>query len=199
MTGRGEPTSRAEQRQLTQARILDAAARLFAEAGYQRATIRAIAAAAGVDAGLVMHYFGSKEALFRQVMHGAPGPPGTGTAQEATDELLARVTASLTTEPVRSLAMLRSMLTYPEAARVANEELAAYRARFSAAIGGPDADLRAAMVTAMVLGLIVSRHLLKIDELADAPPEHVIDLLRPCLVLLTRADQQQAAGEPPAS
>ena len=58
---------------MTQARILDAAAGLFAEAGYERATIRAIAAAAGVDAGLVMHYFGSKVSLFRAVMHSAPG------------------------------------------------------------------------------------------------------------------------------
>jgi hypothetical protein len=53
------PGSRAEQRRRTEARILDAAARVFAAAGYERATIRAVASAAGVDAGLVMHYFGS--------------------------------------------------------------------------------------------------------------------------------------------
>ena len=74
MTSAGEgSSSRAEQRRMTQARILDAAARLFAEAGYERATIRAIAAAAGINAGLVMHYFESKERLFRAVMHSAPG------------------------------------------------------------------------------------------------------------------------------
>jgi AcrR family transcriptional regulator len=181
--------SRAEQRRMTQARILDAAARLFAETGYERTTIRAIAAAAGVDAGLVMHYFGSKEDLFRAVMHSAPGAPPASTAQEATEELLARVASSLTTEPVQSLAVLRSMLTYPEAARAASEESAAYRARLSAVIPGPGAELRAAMVTSMVLGVIVSRHLLKLDELAEATPEQVIELLRPCLRLLTRADE----------
>jgi len=42
--------------------------------------------------------------------------------------------------------------------------------------------------TTRVLGVIVSRHLLKLDELAEAPPEQVIELLRPCLRLLTRAD-----------
>jgi AcrR family transcriptional regulator len=45
------------------ARIRDAALRLFAEHGVGRATIRDIAAAAGVSSGLVRHHFGSKEAL----------------------------------------------------------------------------------------------------------------------------------------
>ncbi len=193
MTSAGEASSRAEQRRMTRARILDAAARLFAEAGYERATIRAIAAAAGVDAGLVMHYFGSKESLFRAVMHSAPGAPTGGTPQEATEELLARVAASLTTEPVQSLAVLRSMLTYPEAARAASEESAAYRARLAATIPGPGAELRAAMVTATVLGVIISRHMLKLEELAEATPEQVIELLRPCLRLLTRADEAEPA------
>jgi AcrR family transcriptional regulator len=45
------------------ARIRDAALRLFAERGIDAATIRDIAKAAGVSAGLVRHHFGSKEAL----------------------------------------------------------------------------------------------------------------------------------------
>ena len=68
------PGSRAEQRHRTEARILDAATRVFFSAGYDRTTIRAVASAAGVDAGLVMHYFGSKQELFRQVIETAPVP-----------------------------------------------------------------------------------------------------------------------------
>src|SRR3954470_1909420 len=45
------------------ARIRDAALRLFADRGIDAATIRDIAKAAGVSAGLVRHHFGSKEAL----------------------------------------------------------------------------------------------------------------------------------------
>ncbi|HEX6499017.1 MAG TPA: TetR family transcriptional regulator [Micromonosporaceae bacterium] len=45
------------------ARIRDAALRHFAEDGFERATIRAIARTAGVSPGLVRHHFGSKEAL----------------------------------------------------------------------------------------------------------------------------------------
>ncbi|TCC34808.1 TetR/AcrR family transcriptional regulator [Kribbella sindirgiensis] len=45
------------------ARIRDAAIRLFGEQGIEGASIRDIAAAAGVSSGLVRHHFGSKESL----------------------------------------------------------------------------------------------------------------------------------------
>jgi AcrR family transcriptional regulator len=45
------------------ARIRDAAIKLFGERGIEGASIRDIAAAAGVSSGLVRHHFGSKEAL----------------------------------------------------------------------------------------------------------------------------------------
>src|SRR3954454_1711578 len=48
----------------TKARILDAARRLFSTEGYERATIRAVAASADIDPSMVMRYFGSKEGLF---------------------------------------------------------------------------------------------------------------------------------------
>ncbi len=43
--------------------ILDAAIRVFAERGYHRATIRAVAQAAGVADGTIYNYFANKEAL----------------------------------------------------------------------------------------------------------------------------------------
>ncbi len=48
----------------TRSDILDAARAEFGAKGYEGATIRAIAARAGVDPSLVMHYHGSKESLF---------------------------------------------------------------------------------------------------------------------------------------
>ena len=48
----------------TKAAILKAARERFAASGYERATIRAIAADAGIDPALVMRYFGKKERLF---------------------------------------------------------------------------------------------------------------------------------------
>jgi AcrR family transcriptional regulator len=179
---------RAEQRRRTEARILASASRLFVERGYERTTIRAIAGAAGVDGGLVMHYFGSKQGLFQRVTHARPVPELSGSAEQVTEQALARLAESLASEPVHSLALLRSMLTHPEAAQALREGAARFQAQISRPIPADDADVRAALVSAVMLGVIVSRHLLNSDALTAASPQQVIDLLRPCLRSLTRAD-----------
>jgi AcrR family transcriptional regulator len=184
------PGSRAEQRRRTEARILDAASRVFVTAGYERATIRTVAAAAGVDAGLVMHYFGSKQELFRRVIGAAPVPEVSGAPGQATEQILATLADRLANEPVASLAILRSMLTNPEAATIISEGMARYQAQIAQAIPAGDAGLRAALISAVILGVTVSRHLIKSDELASADPAQVISLLRPCLLSL--------AAQPPS-
>src|ERR1700734_665613 len=57
--GTGGPRSEGTRRA-----ILDAARATFAARGYEQTTIRAVAAQAGVDASMVMRYFGSKAGLF---------------------------------------------------------------------------------------------------------------------------------------
>src|SRR5579859_4823593 len=101
--------SRAEQRRRTEARILDAATEVFFSAGYDRTTIRAVASAAGVDAGLVMHYFGSKQELYRGVSDGAAGGEIGGRAAEAAERILATLAGRLAHADGASLALLRSM------------------------------------------------------------------------------------------
>jgi AcrR family transcriptional regulator len=179
------PGSRAEQRRRTETRILDAATRAFFTAGYDRTTIRAVAAAAGVDAGLVMHYFGSKQQLYQRVIDAAPVPEISGTPAEAAEEILAGLAGRLASAPGASLALFRSMLTNPEAATAASAGIARYEAQIARAIPAADADLRAAIISAITLGITVSRHLIKSDELATADPAHVIELLRPCVLSLT--------------
>jgi len=178
------PGSRAEQRRRTEARILDAATEVFFSAGYDRATIRAVASAAGVDAGLVMHYFGSKQELYRRVIDAAPVAEVSGTPEEAAEQILAALAGRLASEPVASLALFRSMLTNPEAASAASAGIARYEAQIAQAIPAADADLRAAIISAITLGITVSRHLIKSDELATADPAQVIKLLRPCVLSL---------------
>jgi len=164
------PGSRAAQRRRTEARILDAATQIFLAAGYERSTIRAVASTAGVDPGLVMHYFGSKQELFRRVIDAAPVPEVSG-------------------EPTASLTLLRSMLTNPEAASAASVAAARYEAQIAKAIPAGDASLRAAIISAITLGVMVSRHLIKSDELATADPAQVISLLRPCMISLAAQPQ----------
>jgi len=178
------PGSRAEQRRRTEARILDAATQVFFAAGYERTTIRAVASAAGVDGGLVMHYFGSKQELFRRVIDAAPVPEVSGAPGQAAEQLLATLADRLASEPTASLTLLRSMLTTPEAASAVSAGAARYEAQIAQAIPAGDASLRAAVIGAVILGVMVSRHLIKSDELASADPAQIISLLRPCMISL---------------
>ena len=143
-----------------------------------------MASAAGVDAGLVMHYFGSKQELYRRVIDAAPLPEVSGAPEEAVEQILATLADRLASEPTASLALLRSMLTNPEAAAVASVGMARYQAQIAEVIPADDASLRAAIISAVILGVTVSRHLVKSDDLATADPAQVISLLRPCLLAL---------------
>lgn len=188
MTDTSGETGRAAQRRRTQGRILEAAARRFAEDGYERATIRGIAGDADVDAGLVMHYFGSKQELFRQVTSARPMPSVGEGPEGVAEAILAQLAGSQSSEPVQSLALLRSMLTHPNAAAAAHEGAERYQAEIRRSLTAPDAAVRAALIEALALGVVVSRHLLKSPVLAEASPEELARLLRPCLRSLTGAD-----------
>ncbi|ANZ20325.1 TetR family transcriptional regulator [Streptomyces noursei] len=65
---RGGAGEQRRDAQGTRRLLLDAASELFAERGYERATVRDIAARAGVNQALLFRYFGSKKALFGEVM-----------------------------------------------------------------------------------------------------------------------------------
>ena len=175
--------TRAEQRRQTEARILAAAREMFADVGYERTTIRAVASAAGVDAGLVMHYFGSKDELFARAAEVPADEPPTATAEAVLPSRACR----LDSEPVESLAVLRSMLTNTEAADRYRAAAEPQLSRIAAAIPTADAELRASLLSAIVHGVIIERYLLRLSRLADAPPEQIIDLLRPCFRTLAAA------------
>jgi AcrR family transcriptional regulator len=180
-------TSRAEQRRRTEERILATARRMFAELGYERTTIRAVATAADVDAGLVMHYFGSKDELFAQAAEVTVGELPGHTAEA----LLTSLAERLDSEPVASLAVLRSMLTNAGAAERYRAAAEPQLRQITAGIPAADAELRANLLSAIVHGVIIERYLLRMGRLADASPEAIIELLRPCFQIL-------AAGEPGA-
>jgi AcrR family transcriptional regulator len=49
-------------------RLLDHAARLFRQKGYERTTVRDIASAVGIQSGSIFHHFSSKEDILKAVM-----------------------------------------------------------------------------------------------------------------------------------
>ncbi|MEU7898335.1 TetR family transcriptional regulator [Nonomuraea sp. NPDC049152] len=172
--------TRAERRARTEQRILEAARALFAEKGFERTTIRAVAAAAGIDPALVMQHFGTKQSLFERAVH-----VGTEDAGRLVDDLLGSLGVKLGELPQGSLAMMRSMLTHPEAAASARATFSRQIEQIGAAIEGRDARLKAALITLVLLGVTVGHQLLDLDELRDVPAEEVARLLRPALQALT--------------
>ena len=160
---------------------------MFAELGYDRTTIRAVAKAAGVDAGLVMHYFGSKDELFARAAELPADELPTGTPEQVAEALLTSLAKRLDSEPVASLAVLRSMLTNADAADRYRTAAEPRLSQITAAIPTPDAELRASLLSAIVHGVIIERYLLRLGRLADASPHQIIDLLRPCFRTLTTA------------
>jgi AcrR family transcriptional regulator len=175
------PTSRAEQRQRTETRILTAARRLFAENGYDRTTIRSIAAAAGSDPGLVMRYFGSKEKLFAQAATIRADGPITGSPEQIAELLATALGEKLADEPAAALAALRSMFTHPEAGLEVRTAMSGQQQQVAALMPGEDAVLRAGLIGALTVGAVIGRHLLQLDGLHDASPTKITALLQPLI------------------
>jgi AcrR family transcriptional regulator len=189
--------TRAQQRRQTEARILAAARQMFAELGYDRTTIRAVATAASVDAGLVMHYFGTKDELFSRAAELPADELPSGTAEQVAEALLTSLSKRLVSEPVASLAVLRSMLTNTDAADRYRAAAEPQLSQITAAIPTPDAELRASLLSAIVHGVIIERYLLRLGRLANASPDQIIDLLRPCFQTLAAAQTPPSTNQPP--
>ena len=179
-------TTRVEQRQRTESRILTAARQLFGEHGYDRTTIRAIATAAGSDPGLVMRYFGSKEKLFAQAAAIPADGPIEGSPEQIAEQLTAGLTQKLADEPAVALAALRAMFSHPEAADEVRSAITAQQRQVAEQLPGQDAVLRSGVIGALTLGLVIGRHLVRLDGL-DADPDEVMAVAGPLITALTTA------------
>jgi len=177
MTDGARPSSRAARRAATAQRILEAARQEFGARGFDAATIRVVAGRAEVDPSLVIQHFGSKAALFTAAIQLEADQP---TA--AADHLREVVAARSAPLPPEAEALVRSMLTVPEAAAAMKAHLDERVANLAASIGGPDAELRAAVAVATILGLTIARHFLGLEGLADASDEDVARVAGPLVV-----------------
>lgn len=146
----------------TRQAILDAARHRFAREGYDGASLREIAADAGVDAALVSRYFGSKEELFVEVLNCAPD--ATELFQGEKDDFGERVVAKLLDGPSKDedgfdhlLIMLRSASSPAAAEPLRRSMRAHFHDPFSAWLGGPNADVRARLAGDVIMGVAISQ------------------------------------------
>jgi AcrR family transcriptional regulator len=185
----------------TREAILAAARARFGDLGYDRATIRGIAADAGVDAALVHHFYGTKDQLFaaamrlpvnpKEVLAAALAPGSHGQDQSLGEHLLRTVLGVWEVAEIRAtfLGLLRSAPTSEQAVVMLREFLAgailgplAEAAReASHGAAGKDAGYRAALVASQVLGLGLTRYVLEIEPLAEASTADLIAAIAPNL------------------
>jgi len=162
-------TTRDAKRAATAQRILEAAQLEFARHGYAGATIRAIAERAGVDPSLVMQHYASKAALFAIVAKLPDDDRHT-----ASEHLIDVLGVRLTDLPPETRALVRSMLTNPEAEAHMREFLQERIDNLTGSLPGDDAELRATVAVSSILGLTIARHFLKLPAFASVSHEELL-------------------------
>ncbi|MFJ9799361.1 TetR family transcriptional regulator [Streptomyces sp. NPDC101145] len=171
-------------------RILEAARSEFAERGYDKTSVRGIAKAAGVDAALVHHYFGTKDEVFAAAVEVSfepalivpavigPGPRGVG-------ERLARYFLAVWEDPATRaplLAVIRSALTHEAAAKVLRGfVLRRLLERVARELDVPDPRFRAELAASHMIGIAILRYVIQVEPLASAEPDAIVEMVAPTL------------------
>jgi AcrR family transcriptional regulator len=173
----------------TRAAILAAARELFAANGYGGTSIRAVAAAAGVDGALVHHYFGAKDDLFVAALELPIDPrvalaPAIAGGPDGAAERMLGVFLSVWDNPENRLpllALVRGMFD-PAGRRLLREGfLPAILQPVGVALGIEHPEVRMPLLASQVLGLIVVRYVLEVEPIASLPAEQVVAIYAPTL------------------
>jgi AcrR family transcriptional regulator len=174
----------------TRTALLGAARSVFAESGYESATVRAIAARAGVDAAMVNHWFGGKEGLFGQAVLHLPFDfrkvvtTVTAAGTDRLGESIVRTFLTLWdgTDGETFAAIIRSVTSREDALRVLRETL--INRMFADVVrttGSDQPELRASLCATQVIGLGMTRYVAVIEPLASAGVETLVAAVAPTL------------------
>jgi AcrR family transcriptional regulator len=158
----------------TRADILSAARRRFGAEGYERTTLRAVASDVGVDAALVIRYFGSKQALFAAAADFTIELPDLSGVDpdEVAGILLPRFFA-VWEEDETFLALLRAAMTSPVAAEALRRVFAEQVAP-KLITATPDHPIqRIGLMGAFVIGLATTRYVLVNPPIASLSREEL--------------------------
>jgi AcrR family transcriptional regulator len=192
MTDRPAKTAKSQR---TKAAILKAAQQLFADPGYERATIRDIAARAtirdiaaraAIDPAMVMRYFGSKEALFARATAfdlklpnlSAIAKPDIGRTLVA--HFLEVWEGSLSNGSLISL--LRAAASNADAAGAVRAIFGGQVVPMLAQLVPPaELPVRAGLVATQIMGLAITRYILKVPPVVAMDRAEIVRLLGPTM------------------
>src|SRR6476620_3320919 len=182
----GRPRGKTDTRNV----ILAAARRMFADTGYDKTSVRDVAATAGVDPALIRHYLGGKAELFRATM-GWPFEPAeiaarvTAGDRSEIGERLTRVFFEAWEQPESRaplLAILRGAATHDESAHLVRQFIQGQvYSQIAASLKQSDAELRIDLAMGQLLGIAYLRHILRVEPIASTPVGDLIDRVAPVI------------------
>jgi AcrR family transcriptional regulator len=193
----------------TREQILEAALHLFADRGYARTTIRAIADKAGVDPALVHHFFTNKEGVFDAAVNSSfsvsAAFDGMPIADDATSEAiwLAHTYFDFWENEQTRYAMTaiyRAGLADSVTSDMLRSRIEASTKAWTSSTGYKDvaeSEARAALASGHIIGLAILRYVLKVQPLAEMSYEEFISWVVPALELrLSLNLEPRRPGEP---
>ena len=201
-------TGRRPGNQDTREAILAAARTAFAERGINGASIRLIAAGAGVDPALVHHYFGTKDQLFLAAMRAPMDPvdiipPILAAGLDGLGERLVTTMLSVWDSPVgeSAVALLRSA--------VSNEQIAAMLREFVVSrilkrivkdlqLDPVEGLLRGGLVASQIAGLIMMRYVIRVEPVASAEIPTIAAMVGPTIQRYLTGPFPETAAKVPA-
>jgi AcrR family transcriptional regulator len=178
--GVGGPRSEATRRT-----ILAAARTAFATRGYEHTTIRAVAAEAGIDASMVMRYFGSKAGLFAAAATIDLDPPELASvpARRRGEALVRHFIGRWERDPSEDMLvfLLRTAVTDDSVA----EQMQMTFDRMVVAplqeLRYPEVQQRAALIGSQLMGLALCRYILRLEPLASLTNDAVVAGVAPTI------------------
>src|ERR1700742_1189510 len=188
----GEPVSRDV--------VLRAAKQRFAEEGYEKTTLRAIASDAHVDPSMVLYLFGSKAELFRESLRLIIDPEVLvaaliGAADDDPDIGTRMVRTYLRIwETPDTAASMRAMLQSATSNSDAQDAFRGFMQNYVLTAvsgvlgGGEEARLRATLAASQLAGTAVLRYIIQVPPLATLSVDEVITLIAPTVTRYLTAD-----------
>jgi AcrR family transcriptional regulator len=160
-----------------------AALALFSAHGYDATSMRAIAKEAGVDPSLPRHYFPSKSALFVEALgpldqiEGILGRTICGPVDRLGERMVGGFLDVWDSPELsaRLRILVQSAVATPEIAAIARTFLLEpVFLRVALSFGPEDAQARAAAALSQMLGLVVTRYILRVEPIASAPRDELL-------------------------
>jgi AcrR family transcriptional regulator len=184
----------------TRDRILENARELFARNGIDKTSIRAIAAASGVDSALVHHYFGTKQQLFTAAINIPIDPmsilvPLRDTPVEELGHVIPAILLPLWDSQMGAalIATIRSMLAGSDVSLIRSFLQEIITAEVAPRVDDPPGSgrLRVQFVASQLVGVVMARYIIGVEPFASLPPDRIAETIGPNL-------QRYLTGELPA-